>query len=102
MLHIQKETAPFLTPFGSLISFFLCISNQQKKCTVVEDPIIKKGIPLSSLTLPHLMPVPSQGLDFHKHIFVVIFVDMRGIVEDTFYQTCRYKLHNKRCIDIEN
>jgi hypothetical protein len=48
------------------------------------------------------MPVPSQSLDFHKHIFVVIFVDMRGIVEDTFYQTCRYKLHNKRYIDIEN
>jgi hypothetical protein len=39
---------------------------------------------------------------FKGHCLIQWFVDMHGIVEDIFYQTCRYKLHNKRYIDIEN
>ena len=45
-------------------------------CIIVRDPIIKQGvfgIPLIGLIPSHFVPVPSQNLDFKRHLLCSFF-----------------------------
>jgi len=37
-------------------------------CIDFADPIIEMEMPLTGLPLPHFVPVPRQGLEFHLYM----------------------------------